>query len=171
AADAGLSGVAVREEAERVRKAHEREARRRQRGGAAARPSKRSRRRTALKLLLGVLVVGALAAGAFFGARQVYFLGSDTAGQVALYRGLPYDLPLGIELYSEVEPGSIALDTLPRTDQQTVIDHDLRSSDDARSLLDSLAAVVKKPVEENPSGGGKQNGGKRKGGQDSAGNG
>ena len=34
-------------------------------------------------------------------ARQVYFLGTDDGGRVALYRGLPYDLPLGIDLYSE----------------------------------------------------------------------
>ncbi len=34
--------------------------------------------------------------------RQVYFLGMDEGGRVTLYRGLPYDLPLGVELYSEV---------------------------------------------------------------------
>ena len=35
--------------------------------------------------------------GAYFGARQVYFLGIDEGGRVALYRGLPYELPFGVE--------------------------------------------------------------------------
>ena len=34
-------------------------------------------------------------------ARQIYFLGTDDNGRVALFRGLPYELPFGINLYSE----------------------------------------------------------------------
>ena len=43
----------------------------------------------------------ALAFGAWYGNRQVWFLGTDDSGRVALYRGLPYELPFGIELYDE----------------------------------------------------------------------
>ena len=70
-------------------------------------------------------------AAAFLGARQVYFLGGDEGGRVALYRGLPYDLPLGIELYSErrLEPGPGRL--APAERQDAVTDHELRSEDDA----------------------------------------
>ena len=35
--------------------------------------------------------------GMFTLARQVYFLGTDEDGRVAVYRGLPYDLPFGVE--------------------------------------------------------------------------
>ena len=42
----------------------------------------------------------AIGVGAVLGARQVWFLGTDDDGRIALYRGLPYDLPFGIELYS-----------------------------------------------------------------------
>ena len=52
--------------------------------------------------MLAVLVVlGAVAFGAWYGNRQVWFLGTDDGGRVALYRGLPYELPFGIELYEE----------------------------------------------------------------------
>ncbi len=52
-------------------------------------------------------MVAAVAAGLAIGARQVYFVGTDDAGLVTLYRGLPYDLPLGIELYSEQYASSV----------------------------------------------------------------
>ena len=41
-----------------------------------------------------------LVGGLFFATRQAWFLGTDPAGRVALYRGLPYELPFGIDLYS-----------------------------------------------------------------------
>ena len=46
-------------------------------------------------------MLAAIAFGAWYGNRQVWFLGTDDAGRVALYRGLPYELPFGIKLYDE----------------------------------------------------------------------
>ena len=46
-------------------------------------------------------MLAALAFGAWYGNRQVWFLGTDDGGRVALYRGLPYELPFGIKLYDE----------------------------------------------------------------------
>ena len=46
-------------------------------------------------------MLAAIAFGAWYGNRQVWFLGTDDGGRVALYRGLPYELPFGIELYEE----------------------------------------------------------------------
>ena len=59
------------------------------------------RQRRGLKIAAVVAAVAAVLVGGVFLARQVYFLGTDEDGRVALYRGLPYDLPFGIELYSE----------------------------------------------------------------------
>ena len=157
AADAGLSGEAVREEAERVRSARERAAARRERRRGAPEPAKGSRGRTFLKAFLALLIVAGICAAAFFGARQVYFLGGNDEGNVALFRGLPYDLPAGIELYSEVGSSQVQVAALPEADQKTVTDHELRSEDDARSLIDSIeqsAASAPKP-----GGGGGQAGG------------
>ena len=101
-------------------------------------PPRRSRGRGVLKALLGLLVLAAVIAAAIFGFRQVWFLGVDDDGKVGLYRGLPYELPLGIELYSEVEPSAITLEQLPEDRREVAVDHDLRSRDDAESLIEDL---------------------------------
>jgi serine/threonine protein phosphatase PrpC len=162
AAEAGLSGEGVREEAERIRSARTRAAARRRRGEPE--PAKRGGR-TWLKVLAVLVILAGLGAAAYYGARQVYFLGSDEGGRVALYRGLPYDLPLGIELYSEVESSPVQLASLTEDQQRTATDHELRSDDDARSLLDSFEQSVQ--PEPSPSGGGGNQSGGGAGGQNS----
>ena len=71
----------------------ERRATRRRRGDAPLAGA------TALKALVALAIVALIGFGAWYGLRQVYFLGIDEGGRVSLYRGLPYDLPLGISLY------------------------------------------------------------------------
>jgi serine/threonine protein phosphatase PrpC len=132
AAEAGLGGDAVRDRAEA--RAAAAPARRR----APVEPPRRSRARTLVKALVGLLIVGAVVAGAILGARQIYFVGTDDAGQVALFRGLPYDLPFGIELYGEVESSPVLVSSLPEAAQQTATEHELRGRDDAESLIEFL---------------------------------
>ena len=55
----------------------------------------------------------AIAFGAWYGNRQVWFLGTDDGGRVALYRGLPYELPFGIALYDERYATPIQTAALP----------------------------------------------------------
>jgi serine/threonine protein phosphatase PrpC len=130
AEEAGLTATEVRRRAAA-------EAARKRREELAAKP-KRRRARTAVKVLAGVLVVAALAFGAWYGTRQVWFLGSDSAGRVALYRGLPYELPFGIKLYSERYSAPIQTDGLPPRRRDSVTGHDLRSREDATSLLEDI---------------------------------
>ncbi len=163
AAEAGLTGPAVREAA--GSRPARRTARRRE---AAEAPKQPSRARRALKVLAVLVVLVGIVAAAVIGARQIYFLGGDEGGRLALYRGLPYDLPLGIELYSEVSSSPIQVDSLGEEDQKTVADHELRSEDDALSLIDSLESRVE-PTE--PTGGGGGNGGSQAGGGNQAGGG
>ncbi len=96
-----------------------------------------------LKGLLTLLVIGALGAAAVIGARQIWFLGADDGGQVALYRGLPYELPLGIELYAQDSMTPVALGALPEERRAVVVEHELRSRDDAVSLIGDLERAVK----------------------------
>ncbi len=103
----------------------------------AAKP-KRRRLRTAAKALAVVVVLGAVAFGAWYGNRQVWFLGTDAAGRVALYRGLPYELPFGIELYEERYASPIQTASLPPRRRAAVIGQDLRSRSDAASLLEEI---------------------------------
>ncbi len=144
AEEAGLSAEAIRAGAREPASAPP--SRRTKAPGAAAmspRPEpSRGRGRGVLKALVGMLVLAAVIAAAIFGARQVWFLGVDGGGQVALYRGLPYDLPFGIGLYSEVDPSAIALDQLPEDRRAVAVDHELRSRGDAESLIADLERAV-----------------------------
>ncbi|HET8564941.1 MAG TPA: Stp1/IreP family PP2C-type Ser/Thr phosphatase [Solirubrobacterales bacterium] len=127
---AGLSATEVRKRAAA-------EAARKRREELEARPQRR-RLRTTLKALAALLVVAAIAFGAWYGNRQIWFLGSDGAGRVALYRGAPYELPFGIKLYSERYASPIQTESLPGRRQDAVTGHDLRSRSDAVSLLEEI---------------------------------
>jgi PPM family protein phosphatase len=130
AEEAGLTATEVR------RRAAGQAARERRESLAA---SKRPRRlRTAAKVLAGVAVLAAIAFGAWYGNRQVWFLGADDAGRVALYRGLPYELPFGLKLYEERYAGPVQAGVLPRKRREAVTGHDVRSRDDAVSLFEDI---------------------------------
>jgi len=126
-------------------------------GGAAAAPSAAPRRRSrrALKIGVAALILVAVVAGAVIGARQVYFLGTDEGGRLSLYRGLPYDLPLGIKLYSEVYSAPVQVASIPSDRRDSATNHTLRTHDDAVSLLDDLetAATPTAPLHEGTPGG------------------
>ena len=100
------------------------------------------RRRVTLKrvvaTVLALLVLGGLAVGAVAGARQVYFVGQDERGLVTLYRGLPYELPLGIDLYDSRYVSSVPARTLTPRERRRVVDHQLRSRDDAADIVRRL---------------------------------
>ena len=76
--------------------------------------------------------------GAWYGNRQVWFLGTDSAGRAALYRGLPYELPFGIELYDERYATPIQTTSLPPRRREAITEHDLRSREDAVSLVEDI---------------------------------
>ena len=47
-------------------------------------------------------------------SRQVYFVGTNDGGLVTLYRGMPYDLPLGINLYQQEYASAVPARRDPR---------------------------------------------------------
>ena len=120
----------------------------RARGDHAGPPRRRGR--TVLKALLGLLIVAAIVAGGIFAMRQVWFLGTDSAGRVALYRGLPYELPLGIDLYDKHYASPVQTDTLPERRQEVVADHELRSRDDAESLISDIEKQAERSAQPDP---------------------
>jgi PPM family protein phosphatase len=130
AAEAGLTATEVR------RRAAAEAARQRREQLAGAKP--RRRLRTAAKVLAALVVIAAIAYGAWYGNRQVWFLGTDQAGRVALYRGLPYELPLGVKLYDERYASPIQTAALPTKRRDAVVGHDLRSRADAVSLIEDI---------------------------------
>ena len=96
------------------------------------------KRRRGIKIAAIAAAVLAVIAGGVFLARQVYFLGTDDDGRVALYRGLPYDLPFGVELYSEQYPIGVQAATLSPERREVVTEHKLRSEDDATDIIDDI---------------------------------
>ncbi len=72
---------------------------------------------------------------AFIASQSVYFLGTNDDGFVTLYRGLPYDLPAGVELYTPNFVSGVATQELARGVQGTVGDHELRSREDGEDLV------------------------------------
>ena len=113
--------------------------RREQAAGVRDRPARRSGiGRTLAKVAAGVAVLLIVFAGLFYASRQVWFLGTDEGGRVALYRGLPYELPFGVNLYSERYASPIQTSELSAQRQESVTGHKLRSQDDATSLIEDI---------------------------------
>jgi protein phosphatase len=112
------------------------------RPAADGRRKPRRRRRVTFKrtlaLLLALVVLAGLAVGAVVGARQVYFVGQDDRGLVTLYRGVPYELPFGIDLYDSRYVSAVPARTLTPQQRRRVLDHQLRSRDDAADIVRRL---------------------------------
>jgi len=124
AEQAGLTAERARAAADRLR-------------GQGPVPASRRRRR-GIRIAAIAAAVLVVVGGSVLLVRQVYFLGTDDSGRVALYRGLPYELPLGINLYSEQEVIGVQASTLSPERQEVVTAHKLRSKDDAVDIVDDI---------------------------------
>ena len=107
------------------------------------RESKASRRRrfslkTAVKTLFVLAVLAAVVTGLYALSRQVYFIGTNDAGLVTLYRGIPYELPFGVNLYEEEYPSGVPARAIPDRRRDRVLDHEWRSREDAVDLIRAL---------------------------------
>jgi PPM family protein phosphatase len=106
-------------------------------------PPPRRRRRRRLVTPARVIVLGAVVGiliALWVATREIYFLGVDEAhgNVVAVYRGLPYELPLGIKLYSVDQRSGVTLQSVPGGRRKTFTDHQLRARKDAENLLLAL---------------------------------
>jgi serine/threonine protein phosphatase PrpC len=99
---------------------------------------RRGRLRVVLAGLAGLALVGGAVAGLYLLSRQVYFVGTNDAGLVTLYRGLPYELPFGIDLYEAQYASGVPARAIPASRRGTVLDHDWRSRQDAADLVRAL---------------------------------
>jgi protein phosphatase len=115
---------------------------RRLRPSAPATPPPQDRRRRRGRRFMKAfaivaLIVIPLAFGAYSANTAVYFVGTDDAGFVTLYRGLPYALP-GFDLYQQTYVSSVPITTVPSARRKQLVDHTLRSHDDAADLVREL---------------------------------
>lgn len=111
--------------------------------GAIPPPRQPRRRRgagvkTAAKVLFALAVLAAIGTGLYALSRQVYFIGTNDAGLVTLYRGVPYELPFGVDLYEPEYASGVPARAIPSTRRERVLDHEWRGREDAEDLLRTL---------------------------------
>jgi len=106
-------------------------------GAAGAAEPRRRRRRFPVGLVVALVLLAIVLVGAWMATRAVYFVGTDTRDgrTITIFRGLPYDLPLGIHLYERYHGSGVTIDEVPRARRATFTNHKLRSRDDAQNLV------------------------------------
>ena len=113
------------------------------RGGAAAAEDEPGNGHGGLRLVLGglatVVVVLVVAGAALAGLRWSHFVGANQAtGKVAVYQGVPLELPFGIKLYRETFESGLQYRVLTQAQRKHLFDHRLRSSSDAHAAVQQL---------------------------------
>jgi hypothetical protein len=108
---------------------------------AARRAPPIPRRRRVFALVGVLLVLLAAVAVVWVVDRQFWFVGTTDSGQVALYRGLPYELPLGINLYTEERVSGVPVASISdRRQRNYVLDHHARGRGDSVDLFEQIAS-------------------------------
>lgn len=95
-------------------------------------------RRIAKVFAILALIALPLGFGAYSANQAVFFVGTNEEGFVTLYRGLPYSLPAGIDLFKVNYVSGVPVQTLPERRRERLVDHTLRSHDDASDLVREL---------------------------------
>jgi protein phosphatase len=105
---------------------------------AASGPARRRWAGPAKVLAVVAVVTFIFASAAWIASRSVYFVGTSDEGFVTLYRGLPYELPAGLELFQKQFESGVPASGLPPRVTKTVTDHKLRKESDAVDLIRQL---------------------------------
>jgi protein phosphatase len=84
---------------------------------------------------VALVLVAGVVAGLYALSRQVYFVATNDGGLVTVYRGIPYELPFGVNLYKQEYASGVPARAIPASRRSTVLDHSWRSRDDAVDLV------------------------------------
>jgi protein phosphatase len=110
--------------------------------GRPAAPPRRRHSERVIKIgsavLAALVVLFLIGAGGYIATRQLYFLGTDQHGIVTVYRGLPYDLPLGIRLYETFYTSGVPGALVPADRRHALFDDHLMSQSSATRLVMNL---------------------------------
>jgi PPM family protein phosphatase len=111
-----------------------------------AQPLRRRRRRRYVTGVVVLVVIAAVVAGLYALDRKFWFVGTNDRGQVTLFRGLPYDLPLGISMYSQEYQSAVPVAAVADARQRKfVLDHHPRSEGDSVSLVHDIERKYARP--------------------------
>jgi len=89
-------------------------------------------------LVAVVIVLFLVGGGGYLATRQLYFIGTNSQGIVTIYRGLPYSLPAGINLYETYVVSGVPGSLVPADRRGQFFNNQLRSQTDALNLVRQL---------------------------------
>lgn len=103
------------------------------------------------KIAAALAAAAVMLAGAWYGNRQVYYLGIENS-HVAIYQGMPYSIgPLDLSsLYLE---SRVSVDDLEPYERERLSRHELRSLGEAEKILENYSAAARTRQEEKARGG------------------
>jgi PPM family protein phosphatase len=85
-----------------------------------------------------VVVLFLVGGGGYLASRQLFFIATDPQGIVTIYRGLPYQLPGGLNLYETFYVSGVPASLVPADRRRQLLNHQLRSQTDASNLVREL---------------------------------
>ncbi len=83
-------------------------------------------------------VLAILVLGLYLATQAVYFIGTDSRGFIAVFSGLPYELPFHVKLYSQYYVSGVPASSIQPVRRRMLLDHSLRSVSDASTLVRQL---------------------------------
>jgi protein phosphatase len=103
-------------------------------------PTPRPRRfaKPAAALITTVIVLFLVGAGGYLASRQLYFIGTNSQGIVTIYRGFPYQLPGGLNLYETYVVSGVPASLVPADRRSQFFGNQLRSQSEALNLVRKL---------------------------------
>ncbi|MHB1568630.1 MAG: hypothetical protein ACYC0H_05445, partial [Solirubrobacteraceae bacterium] len=84
-----------------------------------------------------VIVLFLVGGGAYLASREYFFIGTNSIGIVTIYRGFPYDLPLGVHMYEQYYVSGVPISAIPADRRAQLLNHQLRSQSGAIALVHS----------------------------------
>jgi protein phosphatase len=105
---------------------------------AGERPRRRRRIRRAVMSLSMLTVLGVILAAAYLASQTVFFLATDSNGLVTVYQGVPYQLPLGINLYTVDYVSGVSASMITPQRRHTLLNHALRTEANVSALIRQL---------------------------------
>jgi PPM family protein phosphatase len=86
-------------------------------------------------LIAIAIVVFIVGGGAYLASREYFFIGTNSAGVVTIFRGFPYNLPLGIDMYEQFYVSGVPASAIPAERRARLLNHQLRSQGNAISVV------------------------------------
>jgi len=91
--------------------------------------------KTVSALIAIAVVLFLVGGGGYLASREYFFLGTNSDGIVTIFRGFPYDLPLGIRMYEQFYVSGVPAAAVPADRRAQLLNHTLRSQGSAISLV------------------------------------